>query len=973
MGSEMKIGAKIAFGFSGVLALTAIVGVTGWIGLSGYASGVDKARSMSELVVDLHKLPLLIAEFERGENEAGHSEALQLSDEAIELVGNMAKRDDSDPSLETAKAELRTYREALEQYGDLHAENHQRQLAMAEMTKEIDGKINQIYELNYDRYVKGLYSLESLEQQSELRFAFLEGANALMRATQAARLAETEFQLNPNEEGREHASSLMKEIYLSNLSLRKTAKKADEEGEAIKALSKGVKNYRRRFGEFIDAVEAQTNVVDTKQALDSASKEVQSLAEGIAQRQKKAFATISGQAQAARSSVSDAFAAATDSMALKTTLLELHAEEKDFFHRRDPAIVSRIASMTDSVSEMLGNLAERESDDAIVAKATLDLLPSYRTTFAAATQASLGQVDALAAMRGLELSVLRTANDNADQASLEMAELYEWGRLLLGVFGIAALAVGASISVLTGRSITQPLNTLTSSIADLARGRTTIRIPELDRADEIGDMARSMGVIREAGATAVRAQKTLENTEACLMLVDSEGRIAHVNRAFSVLADSVRGHVGKELSGFATKSFEGQPFDAFHNDPNLRGSARLLRLSKSTEAMVSASGHSFDLRLNPIVDDDGVRIGTVVSWQDRTDQIRLEAQVEALIDAAAAGQLGGRLETDHVDGFMLTLCQGMNRLMDTVEGGIKSAGAMMSALAAGDLTCGMSGTYHGIFAELQSDSDRMRTELTAIATNIVRASGALNVAAKEIASGTSDLSARTQSQSASVEETSTSMADLTDTVRQNTESAVEANLIATKTRTAAGSGHQVVGQAVEAMEGIQAAASRITDIVSMIDEIAFQTNLLALNAAVEAARAGEAGKGFAVVASEVRALAQRSAEASGEIKALIGNTVDEIGSGVSLVQEVGGGLQEIVSSVNALADLVSEIARAGQDQTARLTEASRAVSEMGGMADQNAALSEKTTASVKQQVNEVDELNRLVRFFKLENSNKSLS
>jgi methyl-accepting chemotaxis protein len=257
----------------------------------------------------------------------------------------------------------------------------------------------------------------------------------------------------------------------------------------------------------------------------------------------------------------------------------------------------------------------------------------------------------------------------------------------------------------------------------------------------------------------------------------------------------------------------------------------------------------------------------------------------------------------------------------------------------------------------------MRAELSSIVTNIRQASNLLSAAAAEIASGTSDLASRTEAQSASIVKTSASMIDLTKTVQRNTESAQEANRIASATRSAANSGHQLVSKAVDAMGGIQTSATKITNIVDMIDEIAFQTNLLALNAAVEAARAGEAGKGFAVVASEVRTLAQRSAEASKEISHLIDGTVGEIGNGVNLVQQVGGGLEKIVTSVNDLADLVSEITTASQDQAAWLTDMSRAVSEMGSMTDQNTALVEETMAAVQSQGQQVDELHRLVNFF----------
>lgn len=960
----MKIGTKIALGFSSVLALTAIVGAIGWIGIGGFAAGADKALGLSHLVDDLHRLPLHIVEFERGDDDLGLTKAQDIMDDALNVVAELAEVE-STLSIAVMARELQQYEEALERYRLLYEENHKRQATMAKTTEEIDQMVTQIYDLNYDRYLTGLIILEELEQQSESRFAFLDSANGLMRTALLARQAEVAFQLDPNTEARELASSYMKEIYLSALSLRKISKKVGEEKDAIKALSKSVKAYRKHFGAFIEAVEDQSNVTATRQELDKTAAEVQTLAEEIAERQRKTFSTISEQAGSARRKVSNAFAASTQSMRLTTKLLELHEAEREFFHWRNPAISDRIETMMDEVTRTLQEIADQTQDDGAVVQRTLNLLPSYRKAFTAAKIASLGQADAIASMRELEADVLRLADSKATEAVADMTGLYEWGRLTLGAFCIIALIAGVSISLLTGRSIVRPLKSLTSSIADLANGNAAVIIPELDRADEIGDMARSMGIIRETGVTAIRAQKTLENTEACLMMVDDQGCVAYVNPAFQALAESAQHAVGAELPGFEAPAFIGRPFDDFHNEPSLK-SERLLQLSESIGGSISAGGFSFDLKVNPIFDLRGAPIGTVVSWRDRTTQIRLEAEVEALIDAATSGDLEGRLATDQVDGFMRTLCQGMNRLMDTVEGGVKAAGKVMAALAAGNLTCEMAGSYQGIFKELQNDSNRMRNELSSIATNIVGASDALRDAAEEIASGTSDLTSRAQSQSSYVEQTSSSMSDLTETVKSNTEGAMKANQIAKKTRAAADSGHQVVGEATEAMEGIQTAATKITDIVNMIDEIAFQTNLLALNASVEAARAGEAGKGFAVVASEVRALAQRSGDASAQIKTLIEETVDEIGGGVSLVQEVGSGLQDIVGSVNALADLVVEITEAGQEQSTKLADVSKAVSAMGGMADQNASLAEQTMAAVRSQGQQVGELHRLVRFFKTE-------
>jgi methyl-accepting chemotaxis protein len=966
----MKIGTKISLGFASVLALTAVVAAIGWTGLSGYASGVGKAQGLSDLVVDLHKLPLHIADFEDGDDETGLAKADQILDHTLDGIGDEGGRGEQS-SMAAIAGQLRDYRKVLGRYGELHETSRNRQVIMNKTARQIDQNAAAIFAQNYDDYQKGLFILEELERQGETRFSFFDAANGVMRAVLSAGQAEAAYQAEPSPEASERAASLMKGVYLSVLSLRKIAKKTGEEAEAIKALSGGVKDYRKVFGRFIQAVEDQSNVSATKRVLDDVSLRVQQLAEGIADRQKTTFATISGQAAAARGRVGTAFTAATLSMTLRTTLAELRDAEQVFFRRRDPADADRIMTITETASGLLADLAEQSSGNEVLQE-TIALLPEYRTSFAAASEASIGQTEAMAAMRGLETEILRLANDDAEQAVANMALLYDWGRLSIAAFGLIALVLGAFISILTGQRISKPIKALTSSIGDLAKGNAYVTIPELKRADEIGDMARSMGVIRETGIKAMRAQKTLENTEACLMMVDSDGRVSHVNAAFCTLADGVRSAVGDELAGFSASVFEGQLFDAFHNEPALQRE-RLAQLREPAGMLISAGGQSFDLKLNPVFDDHGIAIGTVVSWRDQSLQIRLEAEVEALIDRAASGNLDGRLATAGVEGFMLTLCQGMNRLMDTVESGVKAASGVMSALASGDLTKEMNGTYSGIFEELQNDSNRMRMQLSSIATSIIAATDTLSAAVKEIGSGTSDLTSRTEAQSRSVEETSTAMADATKMVSHNTQSAMQANQIAMTTRSAADSGHQVVGQAVEAMEGIETAAGKVTDIVSMIDEIAFQTNLLALNAAVEAARAGEAGKGFAVVASEVRALAQRSAEASGEIKHVIEGTVSEIGNGVSLVQQVGGGLQEIVQSVNSLADLVSEITRGSQEQSSQLTHVGQAVSEMGMMAGQNASLAKQTMAAVRSQGQQVDELERLVGFFKIEKTRQHVT
>ncbi|MBC3926895.1 methyl-accepting chemotaxis protein [Undibacterium sp. CY21W] len=305
------------------------------------------------------------------------------------------------------------------------------------------------------------------------------------------------------------------------------------------------------------------------------------------------------------------------------------------------------------------------------------------------------------------------------------------------------------------------------------------------------------------------------------------------------------------------------------------------------------------------------------------------------------------------------------RLARNISSSLNSAIDIAERVAAGDLTQVIEVKGTDEVAKLMISLKNMSSSLEHICTEIRHSTDSIATASGEIASGNMDLSSRTEQQAGALEETASSMEELTSTVKQNSDNARQANVLASTATTLAVEGGNVVGQVVHTMGEINESARKIVDIISVIDGIAFQTNILALNAAVEAARAGEQGRGFAVVASEVRNLAQRSASAAKEIKALIDNSVEKVDAGSRLVDKAGNTMSEIVTGIHKVSDVVSEISSASSEQSAGIEQINQAVVHMDETTQQNAALVEEAAAAASALQDQAEKLTELVSFFKL--------
>lgn len=461
-----------------------------------------------------------------------------------------------------------------------------------------------------------------------------------------------------------------------------------------------------------------------------------------------------------------------------------------------------------------------------------------------------------------------------------------------------------------------------------------------------------------------RVMASLNCTTTNVMIADADRNICYMNDSVIKMLQDSESDLRVVLPHFNVATTLGSNIDIFHVNPAHQKNL-LEKLQTSYTSQIKVGRRHYRLIANPIMSEEGRRLGSVVEWLDRTLEVEAEEEIAMLVSAAVDGNFSERASTENKSDFMLSMAEGLNRLLETADVGLNDVSRVLLALSEGDLTEKIDASYKGTFDQLKNYSNQTTESLARIIGEIRTAADTINTASVEIAQGNADLSNRTEQQAASLEETASSMEELTGTVRLNADNAKQANALASKASEVAVDGGDLIQQVVHTMASINESSQKISDIIGVIDGIAFQTNILALNAAVEAARAGEQGRGFAVVASEVRTLAQRSANAAKDIKALISDSVNKITDGNALVGRSGDTMQEIVTSIKSVNDIMSEIAAASAEQSAGIDEIGKAVTQMDSMTQQNAALVEQAAASAESMQNQADQLTTRVATFKL--------
>ncbi|WP_051206105.1 methyl-accepting chemotaxis protein [Oceanospirillum maris] len=461
-----------------------------------------------------------------------------------------------------------------------------------------------------------------------------------------------------------------------------------------------------------------------------------------------------------------------------------------------------------------------------------------------------------------------------------------------------------------------------------------------------------------------RIRNALDNVSSNVMMADNDLDIIYVNDALRRMFRESEALIQQELPKFAVDTLIGTNIDVFHKDPAHQRHL-LAALENPCHTRISIAGRYFAFIANPIFNENGERLGTVVEWSDTTNETHAQAEIADIVEGASRGDFNRRINAEGKEGFFRELADGMNNLMETTSEGLSEVARVLSAMSKGDLTERIDKDFDGMFGQLKNDANATVDQISEIVTQIKEASDAINTAASEISAGNNDLSQRTEEQASSLEETAASMEELTSTVQQNAENASQANNLAQGASRIAQKGGDVVSQVVSTMRTISDNSKQVEEIISVIDSIAFQTNILALNAAVEAARAGEQGRGFAVVATEVRNLAKRSAGAAKEIKELIVTSVDTVEEGSKLVDDAGSTMKDIVDAISQVTSIMTEISAASVEQRSGIEQVNSAITQIDEVTQQNAALVEEAAAAAESTEEQARSLVNSVSLFKL--------
>jgi methyl-accepting chemotaxis protein len=495
---------------------------------------------------------------------------------------------------------------------------------------------------------------------------------------------------------------------------------------------------------------------------------------------------------------------------------------------------------------------------------------------------------------------------------------------------------------------------LVEVIAQYVQGQFDARMETLpgekQALTQAAERARELMMAADAAARSnARVKAALDHVSLPVRIAADDGTILYINHALRDNLRKNREGFARQIPGFDPDKVQGANIGMFYADPQA-ALARLRQLNGTTQSRLELGGRLYDLSTTAVVADSGERLGTIGQWNDVTDQLAAEREIDALVRAATQGDFSQRLNLANKAGFFATLSVGMNQLLETNEQGLTDIATVLRAFAEGDLTQRITHDYSGLLGQVKDSANATAENLTRVMAEVRDAADALTGAANQVSATAQSLSQAASEQAGSVEQTTSSIVLMSTSISQTSDNAKVTDRMAAKASQEASDGGAAVGKTVLAMKQIAAK-------IGIVDDIAYQTNLLALNAAIEAARAGEHGKGFAVVAAEVRKLAERSQEAAKEISELAG-------SSVTTAERAGKLLDEIEPSIQKTSELVQEIAAASAEQSQSVVQIGSAMDQLSKSTQQNASASEELAATSEQLSAQASQLQQSIAFFR---------
>ncbi|WP_353570768.1 methyl-accepting chemotaxis protein [Candidatus Albibeggiatoa sp. nov. BB20] len=565
---------------------------------------------------------------------------------------------------------------------------------------------------------------------------------------------------------------------------------------------------------------------------------------------------------------------------------------------------------------------------------------------------------------------IKIANALEVESAKKVAEL----KIILSITLALFIILSILALWLSYHYIATPANIILTATEDMIDGgNLDQQLPIIGR-DEIGKIAKAVNLMRDnirqlyeasqaREESAQRINQALYNTATSVIIVNNEFQIIFVNKSAHDLFQAYAQPLQKYLPNLDILKLYGSSIDMIHHDPNLQRKFLIYLKDTHTDQITFDKMH-WEVVTIPVFNKEGQRLGWVKEYFDKSAEFATKQEVHTVMEAAAQGDFSQRIYLDDKADFFRVMGEIINHTLQTNQHILEELTSVFDAMAQGDLTQNINKNYAGALEKLKQDVNMTVSQLTYILQSIQDAVDTVHQAADTILQDNLHLKQRTDQQTSALNTLNNHIHRMAKVLQQNAQNATQATHVAMDSKEQAQQDAIMVKSVLQAMDNIKASSHKMSEIISIIDNIAFQTNLLALNAAVEAARAGDQGRGFAVVATEVRNLAQRSKSAANEIKILIQDSVVKVEEGNILVKQSSENLENMLMDVQKISEFILEISIANEEELGEIGKIHSALKEMEHITQQNIALVENTSSQSQIMQEKASKLKQHAAFFR---------